>query len=100
MDCFYSYWVTRHEDGFGEQGSAALRDLVPVLGLAVKSAAQVDIAHARSRLSLAATLRTGAARPHRAASRSASTRSCGFPTRGSTAIGAEYRARRDHSVPQ
>ena len=52
MDCFYSYWVTRHEDGFGEQGLAALRDLVPVLGLAVKSAAQVDIARTLGRVYL------------------------------------------------
>ena len=28
MDCFYSTWVTRRADGFGEQGLAALRDLV------------------------------------------------------------------------
>src|SRR5450631_1976830 len=34
MDCVYSYWVTRREGGFGEQGLAALRDLVPLLGLA------------------------------------------------------------------
>jgi adenylate cyclase len=33
MDCVYSYWVTRREGGFGEQGLAALRDLVPLLGL-------------------------------------------------------------------
>jgi adenylate cyclase len=52
MDCFYSYWVTRHDDGFGEQGLAALRDLVPVLGLAVKSAAQVDIARTLGRVYL------------------------------------------------
>jgi adenylate cyclase len=52
MDCFYSYWVTRHDEGFGEQGLAALRDLVPVLGLAVKSAAQVDIARTLGRVYL------------------------------------------------
>jgi adenylate cyclase len=52
MDCFYSYWVTRHDKGFGEQGLAALRDLVPVLGLAVKSAAQVDIARTLGRVYL------------------------------------------------
>src|SRR6266481_4588402 len=34
MDCFYSTWVTRRDEGFGEQGLAALRDLVPVLGFA------------------------------------------------------------------
>src|SRR5216683_2366356 len=33
MDCVYSYWVTRRADGFGEQGLAALRDLVPQHGL-------------------------------------------------------------------
>ena len=52
MDCFYSYWVTRRDEGFGEQGLAALRDLVPVLGLAVKSAAQVDIARTLGRVYL------------------------------------------------
>jgi adenylate cyclase len=35
MDCLYSYWLTRRAEGFGEQGLAALRDLVPVLGLAI-----------------------------------------------------------------
>src|ERR1700723_453636 len=44
MDCLYSYWLTRRAEGFSEQGLAALRDLVPVLGLAIKSAAQADIA--------------------------------------------------------
>ena len=52
MDCFYSYWVTRRDDGFGEQAMAALRDLVPVLGLAIKSAAQVDIARTLGRVYL------------------------------------------------
>ncbi len=52
MDCVYSYWLTRHPDGFGEQGLAALRDLVPVLGLAIKSAAQVDIARTLGRVYL------------------------------------------------
>ena len=37
LDCVYSTWLTRRDQGFGEQGMAALRDLVPVLGLAVKS---------------------------------------------------------------
>src|SRR5258706_4008003 len=40
MDCVYSYWLTRRDEGFGEHGLSALRDLVPVLGLAIKSAAQ------------------------------------------------------------
>ena len=52
MDCFYSYWVTRRDEGFGEQGLAALRDLVPVLGLAIKSAAQVDMARTLGRVYL------------------------------------------------
>jgi adenylate cyclase len=52
MDCFYSYWTTRRDDGFGEPGMAALRDLVPVLGLAIKSAAQADIAKTLGRVYL------------------------------------------------
>src|ERR1700676_2142680 len=52
MDCVYSYWVTRRADGFGEQGLSALRDLVPTLGLAIKSAAQVDIARTLGRVYL------------------------------------------------
>jgi adenylate cyclase len=52
MDCVYSYWVTRRDDGFGEQALSALRDLVPVLGLAIKSAAQVDIARTLGRVYL------------------------------------------------
>jgi adenylate cyclase len=52
MDCVYSYWVTRRDEGFGEQGLAALRDLVPVLGLAIKSGAQVDIARTLGRVYL------------------------------------------------
>jgi adenylate cyclase len=52
MDCVYSYWLTRQPGGFGEQGLSALRDLVPVLGLAIKSAAQVDIARTLGRVYL------------------------------------------------
>ncbi|GKT18497.1 adenylate/guanylate cyclase domain-containing protein, partial [Aduncisulcus paluster] len=52
MDCFYSYYTTRHSDGFGENHMAALRDLVPVLGLAIKSAAQVEIARTLGRVYL------------------------------------------------
>ena len=52
MDCVYSYWVTRRADGFSEQCLAALRDLVPMLGLAIKSAAQVDIARTLGRVYL------------------------------------------------
>jgi adenylate cyclase len=52
MDCVYSYWVTRRAGGFGEEAMAALRDLVPVLGLAIKSAAQADIARTLGRVYL------------------------------------------------
>jgi adenylate cyclase len=52
MDCVYSYWLTRNALGFGDQGLAALRDLVPVLGLAIKSAAQIDIARTLGRVYL------------------------------------------------
>lgn len=44
MDCFYSFWSMRLHDGFDETAMAAMRDLVPVLGLAVKSAALARIA--------------------------------------------------------
>src|SRR6202011_3713238 len=52
MDCVYSYWLTRRAEGFSEQGLSALRDLVPVLGLAIKSAQQVDIARTLGRVYL------------------------------------------------
>jgi adenylate cyclase len=52
MDCVYSCWLTRRAEGFSEQGLAALRDLVPMLGLAIKSAAQVDIARTLGRVYL------------------------------------------------
>jgi adenylate cyclase len=52
MDCVYSYWVTRSAEGFSEQGLAALRDLIPVLGLAIKSGAQVEIARTLGRVYL------------------------------------------------
>jgi adenylate cyclase len=52
MDCVYSSWQSRHTDGFGERGLEALRDLVPVLGLAIKSGAQVDIARTLGRVYL------------------------------------------------
>ena len=52
MDCFYSYWTTRRAEGFGTDGLAALRDLVPVLGLAIKSAAQMDVARTLGRVYL------------------------------------------------
>jgi len=52
MDCLYSYWTTRKPQGFSAQELAALRDLVPVLGLAIKSAAQMDIARTLGRVYL------------------------------------------------
>jgi adenylate cyclase len=52
MDCFYSYFTTRRERGFSDGELEALRDLVPVLGLAVKSAQQVDIARTLGRVYL------------------------------------------------
>ncbi len=52
MDCFYSYFTTRREQGFGDKEIASLRDLVPVLGLAIKSAQQVDIARTLGRVYL------------------------------------------------
>src|ERR1700731_1942069 len=52
MDCVYSYWVTRRAGGFGEGDLSALRDLVPMLGLAIKSAAQVEIARTLGRVYL------------------------------------------------
>lgn len=52
MDCLYSYWLTRNEQGFRDGQMAALRDLVPVLGLAIKSAQQVDIVRTLGRVYL------------------------------------------------
>ncbi len=37
MDCFMSRWTTNREGGFSDADLAALRRLVPVLGLAIKS---------------------------------------------------------------
>jgi len=52
MDCFYSYWTTRRSMGFSDSELEALRDLVPVLGLAIKSAQHVDIARTLGRVYL------------------------------------------------
>lgn len=52
MDCLYSYWATRRDNGFDERQMAALRELIPVLGLAIKSAAQVEIARTLGRVYL------------------------------------------------
>ncbi|HEV7321287.1 MAG TPA: adenylate/guanylate cyclase domain-containing protein [Ensifer sp.] len=43
MDCFYSYWTTRRENGFSEEDVAALRILLPTLALAVKAGSCVRI---------------------------------------------------------
>jgi adenylate cyclase len=44
MDCVYSSWSTRAARGFSDDDVAALRRLVPALGLAIKSAALGRIA--------------------------------------------------------
>jgi adenylate cyclase len=44
MDCVYSHWMTRHPDGFAEAHVDALRRIVPVLALALKSASLARIA--------------------------------------------------------
>ena len=44
MDCVYSGWSTRDPAGFSEADIAALRRLVPALGLAIKSAALAKVA--------------------------------------------------------
>jgi adenylate cyclase len=52
MDCLYSYFATRRERGFNDGELEALRDLMPALGLAIKSAQQVDIARTLGRVYL------------------------------------------------
>ncbi|MGJ4928084.1 adenylate/guanylate cyclase domain-containing protein [Bradyrhizobium sp. HKCCYLS2038] len=52
MDCFYSNWLTRRDVGFTEAQIGALRDLVPVLALTIKSAQQVDIVRTLGRVYL------------------------------------------------
>jgi adenylate cyclase len=52
MDCVYSYWATRHPGGFDEPALAALRDLVPVLALAVKAATVARITRTVGRVYL------------------------------------------------
>jgi len=44
MDCVYSSWVTRDPGGFSDGHMAALRRLVPALGLAIKSTSLARIA--------------------------------------------------------
>lgn len=43
MDCFYSHWATKGQDGFRDGDIAALRILLPTLALAVKAASCVRI---------------------------------------------------------
>jgi adenylate cyclase len=44
MDCFYSSWMSDGADGFNEGHIAALHGLMPLLGLAIKSASLSRIA--------------------------------------------------------
>ena len=44
MDCFYSRWTTTRPGGFADADLEALRRLVPVLGLAVKSVSLARVA--------------------------------------------------------
>lgn len=44
IDCFMSRWTTTRTNGFTENDLAALRRLVPVLGLAIKSASLARVA--------------------------------------------------------
>ncbi|WP_137390237.1 adenylate/guanylate cyclase domain-containing protein [Rhodoligotrophos defluvii] len=44
MDCVYSHWTTRRPEGFSDIHIKALRNLVPALALAIKSAALAKIA--------------------------------------------------------
>jgi adenylate cyclase len=44
MDCVYSYWATRHQDGFRDHDLVALRRLVPAVALAIKCASLARIA--------------------------------------------------------
>jgi adenylate cyclase len=44
MDCVYSLWCMRRHNGFDDDALGAMRDLVPLLGLAVKSAAHARVA--------------------------------------------------------
>ena len=44
MDCFMSRWTTARQDGFSDADIEALRRLVPVLGLAIKSVSLARVA--------------------------------------------------------
>ncbi len=101
MDCVYSYWLTRRADGFSEQALSALRDLVPVLGLAIKSAAQVEIARTLGRVYLGrdASEQVLRGRISRGVTERISAVLWFSDLRGSTAI-SENLTPRDHSVSQ
>ena len=102
MDCVYSYWVTRRDEGFGAQGLAALRDLVPVLGLAIKIRGagryrqDAGPGLSRARRCRAGVARKNHARRHRAHQHGAVVLRPARLDRDQR----EHRARRDHSVPQ
>ncbi len=44
MDCIFTHWTTRRPGGFAEEELAALRRLVPLLALALKTASMTQIA--------------------------------------------------------
>jgi adenylate cyclase len=102
MDCFYSYWTTRRAEGFGAEALAALRDLVPCWGLAIKSAAQMDVARTLGRVYLgrdaSEQVLRGRHRPrhHRAHQRGAVV----FRSARLDRDQREYRTWRHHPVPQ
>ncbi len=102
MDCFYSYFTTRRERGFSDGELEALRDLVPVLGLAIKSAQQVDITRTLGRVYLGrdASAQVLRGRISRGVTERINAVLWFSDLRGSTRISREHRARRDHSVPQ
>ncbi len=102
MDCFYSTWVTRRDEGFGEQGLAALRDLVPVLGLAIKSAAQAEVARTLGRVYLGrdASEQVLRGRIARGVTERINAVLWFSDLRGSTAISESIEPGADHPVPQ
>ena len=102
MDCLYSCWTTRRDSGFSEPELEALRDLVPVLGLAIKSAQQVDIARTLGRVYLGRdAFSAGLGRAHRTRRhRAHQRRAVVFGFARLDRDQREHRPRRDHPVPQ
>ena len=102
MDCVYSSWLTRHDQGFGEKGLEALRDLVPVLGLADQVGRPGRYrAHAGPGLSRPRRGRAGVARQDLA--RHDRAHHDGAVVFRSARLHRDqriHRARRDHPVPQ